>query len=227
MGVARRRAYIKQQAALKKQVEGQTSKGTGLSKLFTKRKQQEKSNCLPKKPKTIPKSVIGLEAEAKKTVITLGYRRGKVILRGKVIAKKPPVLLREDSKYALEKLSSIITFDDFEDLSKHAIEAMGETRLFCIAQVTCPSFSLFLSFNLPCSNSILLSVNVNDEGADKPLLEPWDGSGPYQGKGKLNGGRAKWVEGLEDSPREKDCFIGGSKGWAGEVDRATKASLGR
>ena len=67
-------------------------------------------------------------------VTTLGYGRGKVFLKGPTpIAKKPPILLREDSKYALEKLLSVITFDDFKDLSKHAIEAMGETGLFYIA----------------------------------------------------------------------------------------------
>ena len=50
--------------------------------------------------------------------------------------EKPPVLLCEDSKYALEKLSSIISFDDYEDLSNHATKAMGETGFFCIAQVS-------------------------------------------------------------------------------------------
>ena len=47
--------------------------------------------------------------------------------------EKPPVLLREDSKYALEKLSSIMSSDDYEDLGNHATEAMGETGLFSIA----------------------------------------------------------------------------------------------
>jgi len=42
-------------------------------------------------------------------------------------AEKPPVLLCEDSKYALEQLSSIITVDNYEDLSNHATEAMRET----------------------------------------------------------------------------------------------------
>ena len=49
--------------------------------------------------------------------------------------KKPPVLLREDPKYALEKLSSIIDNEDYEDLGNHSTEAMGETSLFSIAQV--------------------------------------------------------------------------------------------
>ena len=49
--------------------------------------------------------------------------------------KKPPVLLHEDPKYALEKLSSIIGSEDYEDLGNHSTEAMGETGLFSIAQV--------------------------------------------------------------------------------------------
>ena len=49
--------------------------------------------------------------------------------------KKPPVLLREDPKYALEKLSSIIGNENYEDLGNHSMEAMGETGLFSIAQV--------------------------------------------------------------------------------------------
>ena len=49
--------------------------------------------------------------------------------------KKPPVLLREDPKYTLEKVSSIIGREDYEDLGNHSTEAMGETGLFSIAQV--------------------------------------------------------------------------------------------
>ena len=51
------------------------------------------------------------------------------------------------SKYALEQLLSIITVDDYEDLSNHATEAMGEMSLFCIAQVTSQP-STFLSVNM-------------------------------------------------------------------------------
>ena len=49
--------------------------------------------------------------------------------------KKPPILLLEDPKYALEKLSSIIGNEDYEDLGNHSTEAIGETGLFSIAQV--------------------------------------------------------------------------------------------
>ena len=46
--------------------------------------------------------------------------------------KKLPVLLREDPKYALEKLSSIIGNEDYKDLGNHSTEAMGETGLFML-----------------------------------------------------------------------------------------------
>ena len=87
-----------------------------------------------KKPKTAPETVVGLKAEIKKTVTPIGIGRGKGLMKGpNIVAEKPPVLLREDSKYALEKLGPIISIDDYEDLNNHAIEAIGETGLFCIA----------------------------------------------------------------------------------------------
>ena len=55
--------------------------------------------------------------------------------------KKPLVLLCEDPKCALERLSSIITSEDYEDLGNYSTKAMGETGLFSIAQVTYSSFS--------------------------------------------------------------------------------------
>ena len=81
MDAAKRVAFIKQSAALIKQVEGQTPKGTA-SKSFTKRKQQEKSDRLPKIPKTIIGPVVGLEAEPKKTVTTLGHGKGRGYMKG-------------------------------------------------------------------------------------------------------------------------------------------------
>ena len=148
---ARRRAYIKQQAAKKKQEEGQPSKGTGLANPSTKRKLLKKSNRLPKKPKTTFEPIVGLKADAKKTVTPVGQGRGKGFMKGPAtVSEKPPVLLHEDSKYVLENLSYIITSDDYKNLSNHATEAMGETRLFSIAQVTMPvHFLSFLSFHLP------------------------------------------------------------------------------
>ena len=125
--------------------------GTGLSKPSTKRKQQKKSNCLPNKPKSIPKPVVGLKAKIKQAATTLGLGKGKGFMKVlTLIAEKPLVLLCEDSKYALEKLLSIITSDNYEDLSNHATEAVGETGLFNIAQVTMSVSFLFLFFHLPC-----------------------------------------------------------------------------
>ena len=66
------------------------------------------------------------------------------------IPEKPPILLCEDSKYALKKLTSIISIDDYEDLSNHATKAMGETGLFCIAQVITSVHLLFIFLVLPC-----------------------------------------------------------------------------
>ena len=51
------------------------------------------------------------------------------------ILEKPPVLLREDFKNALEQISSIVSAEDYEDLGNHSTEAMGEFGLFAVAQV--------------------------------------------------------------------------------------------
>ena len=52
------------------------------------------------------------------------------------IPEKLPVLLREDSKHALEQISSIIFAEDYENLGNHSMEVMGESGLFAITQVT-------------------------------------------------------------------------------------------
>ena len=95
---------------------------------------------------------MGLEAKGKKTVTPAKHGAGKGFMKGpSTTQEKPPVLLCEDSKYALEKLSSIITSDDYEDLSYHATEAMGETGLFCIAQVSHVRPLPILHVHLPLS----------------------------------------------------------------------------
>ena len=86
--------------------------------------------------------------------------------------EKVPILLHEDSKYALEQLSSIITTDDYEDLSNHTTEAMAETGLFCITQVTKPVYFLFPFHQLVRLLTLPSSGNVNDEGVDGPLPQP-------------------------------------------------------
>ena len=81
--------------------------------------------------------VLGLMAEGTKTVTPAKHEDGKgLIIPPPGSQKKPPVLLREDPKYALEKLSSIIGKEDYEELGNHSTEAMGETGLFNIAQVS-------------------------------------------------------------------------------------------
>ena len=49
------------------------------------------------------------------------------------IPGKPPILLCEDSKHALEQILSIISVEDYEDLGNHSTEAMGESGLFAVA----------------------------------------------------------------------------------------------
>ena len=59
-----------------------------------------KIDHLPKKPKVFPESVVGLRA---KMVILIGLGKGKGLMTGPAaVTDKPPVLLREDSKYAME-----------------------------------------------------------------------------------------------------------------------------
>ena len=75
-------------------------------------------------------------AEGTKTVTPAKHGGGKgLMVPPSGNQKKSPVLLREDPKYALEKLSSIIGNEDYEDLGNHSTEAIGETGLFSIAQV--------------------------------------------------------------------------------------------
>ena len=107
-------------------------------------------------------------------VTPLGLGRGKGLMTSSVpITEKPPVLLlHEDSKYVLEQLSSIITADDYKDLSNHATEAMREMGLFSIAQVIHPSTFFFPSLQLVLLLTFLSSGNVNDEGVDGSLPKP-------------------------------------------------------
>ena len=61
--------------------------------------------------------------------------------------------------------------DDYEDLSD-STEAIGETGLFSIAQVTASVHSLYIFYVAMFSNSASLSGNVNDERANGSLPEP-------------------------------------------------------
>ena len=81
-------------------------------------------------------------AEGKKTVTPAKPGGGKgLMVPPPGSQKKLPVLLREDPKYALGKISSIIGSEDYEDVGNHSMEAMGETSLFSIAQVKVRRYS--------------------------------------------------------------------------------------
>ena len=85
--------------------------------------------------------VIGLTVEPSKTATPVKHGVGKGLMKGpSKDQEKPPVLLREDSKHALEQISSIISAEDYEDLGNHLTEAMGETGLFAITQVRQPVY---------------------------------------------------------------------------------------
>ena len=76
-------------------------------------------------------------AKGAKIVTPVKHRSSKGLMKAPSTSQeKPPPLLRDDSKFALEKLSSIISSEDYEDLGNHSTEAMGETGLFAVAQVT-------------------------------------------------------------------------------------------
>ena len=69
-----------------------------------------------------------------KTVTPVKYGVGKGLIKvPSTIPEKPPVLLYEDSKHALEQISSIISAKDYEDLGNHSTKAMGEFSLYAVA----------------------------------------------------------------------------------------------
>ena len=137
-----------------------------------KRKPPSKSNRPLKQQKVFLELVIGLMAEGAKTVTPIKHGSGKGLIKAPSISQeKPPPLLRDDSKFALEKLSSIISSEDYKDLGNHSTEAMGETGLFAVAQVmfvrrfTPVHSTLFLSNTLKS----FVSVLGHDEGRNGPV----------------------------------------------------------
>ncbi|XP_030925001.1 uncharacterized protein LOC115952048 [Quercus lobata] len=133
MDDAKRRAMIKSLAVEQKKTgEVVIPKVPGSS---AKRKQPPKSDRPYKQPKVSLEPVVGLMAEGVKTVTQAKHGTGKGLMRAPPVnEEKPPSLLRDDSKYALEKLKSIISAEDYEDLGNHSTEAMGETGLFAVGQ---------------------------------------------------------------------------------------------
>ena len=132
---AKRKAAIRNQAAKRKETD-EGAMGTGSSRPSAKKRPLLKGDHASKKQKVSSEPVIGLMVEGNKTVTSAKQGGGKGLrVPPPGSQKKPLVLLREDPKYALGKLSSIIGSDDYEDLGNHLTEAMGETGLFSIAQV--------------------------------------------------------------------------------------------
>ena len=153
---AKRRALIKSQAVKKKESGEVVPKGSAPA---SKRKPTSKSDRPAKQPKIPLEPVVGLMAEGVKTVTPAKHGTGKGFMKAPDSKQdRPPLLLRDDSKYALEKLSSIITAEDYEDLGNHSTEAIGETGLFAVAQVSfarqlcffSPFFFLLLHDGLSC-----------------------------------------------------------------------------
>ena len=129
------RVAIKVQATKRKETN-EGAMGTGSSKPSAKKRPLLKGDRAPKKQKVSTEPVIGLMAEGNKTVTPAKHGGGKgLMVPPPASQKKPPVLLCEDPKYALEKLSSIIGNENYEDLGNHSTEAMRETGLLSIAQV--------------------------------------------------------------------------------------------
>ena len=135
MDDAKKRALIRSQAAKKKESDDVAPSATVASNPSIKRKHVPKGDRQAKKLKVSLEPVVGLMAEGK-TVIPVKHGADKGFMKAlSTILEKPPVLLREDSKNALEQISSIIYAEDYEDLGNHSTEAMGESSLFAVAQV--------------------------------------------------------------------------------------------
>ena len=144
----KRRVAIRVQVTKRKETD-EGAMGTGSSKPSAKKRPLPKGDRAPKKQKVSTEPVIGLMAEGNKMVTSAKHGGGKCLMVPPPGSqKKPSVLLREDPKYALGKFSSIIGSEDYEDLSNHSTEAMGETGLFSIAQVRICRHS---SFHFPLS----------------------------------------------------------------------------
>ena len=138
MDDTKRRALIRSQAAKKKESNDVATTAMVTSNPSAKRKPAPKGNRQAKKPKVSLKTIVGLMAEGK-MVTPVKHGAGKGFMKApSTMLEKPPVLLREDSKHALEQISSIISAKDYEDLGNHSTEAIGEFGLFAVAQVIRP-----------------------------------------------------------------------------------------
>ena len=130
---AKRRALIKAQATKKKESGDVAPLVTVAINPSIKRKSAPKGDRQAKKPKVSLEPVVGLMAEGKMAT-PVKHGAGKGFMKAlSNIPEKPPILLHEDSKHALEQISSIISAKDYDDLGNHSTEAMGESSLFAVA----------------------------------------------------------------------------------------------
>ena len=121
------------QATKKKESGDVASSVTVAINSSIKRKSTPKGDRQAKKPKVSLEPVVGLMAEGK-TATPVKHGAGKGFMKAlSNIPEKPPILLHEDSKHALEQISSIISAKDYDDLGNHSTEAMGESSLFAVA----------------------------------------------------------------------------------------------
>ena len=129
MDDAKRRALIKAQAAKKKESGVVASSAVVAINSSIKRKSAPKSDRQAKKFEVSLEPVVGLMVEGK-TVTPTKHGVGKGFMKAlSNVPEKPPVFLHEDSKHALEQISSIISVEDYEDLRNHSTEVMGESGL--------------------------------------------------------------------------------------------------
>ena len=130
---------IKAQAAKKKESGDVAPSAVIAINPSIKRKSAPKSDRQVRKSKVSLEPIVGLMAEGK-MVTPARHRVGKGFMKAPSnIPEKPLVLLREDSKHTLEQILSIISAEDYEDLGDHSTEAIRESGLFAVAQVSDPS----------------------------------------------------------------------------------------
>ena len=192
MDDAKRRALIRSQSAKKKKSDDVAPMATVASNLSVKRKPPPKGDRSAKKPKVPLEPVVGLMAEGMKMVTPVKYGADKGLMKApSTNQEKPPILLREDSKYALEQILSIISTDDYEDLGNHSTEAMGESGLFAVAQVIQPvTLMSVISICFP-SNSLFAFAflgNGYDERADRTVSQARRNPRACTDKGRVDGG---------------------------------------
>ena len=80
----KRSAFIKQQAIVKKKLEGSLPLKTGQANPSTKRKSFEKVDLPPKKPKVVTRPIVGETLATSKLPLKPGLGKGKGLMKGQV-----------------------------------------------------------------------------------------------------------------------------------------------